>query len=418
MKANYTYSNFIIGLLLLAGFLMSIKSLAQPDYDFRNHSLLSGTDRQIGAVYLFPTVKPGVDAIMTITHISPGITVTEMDGSTGYPEALQPTLLADPFTSGYLEMHFEFVIAGTSTPFIQTEVPVTCIDVDGWADNDGFGNPLQEFDEVDLGGGYVDYQLTGGELAMSQSGTWFNGKNIGGIDYPGRDTTARQVMFTVVNGNISSFTIRVGVDNQSTVSGNRLRSVYFKKFVYPNSILAKSSLLSFHGLQKNNVIELQWKLDKDNNLKSVQIERGNGTYFASIGQENIDPKKGQLKYSFQDDDSFDGNVYYRLKMISVNGSVKYSSILMFHTADTKNDFKIYPSMVQSSATIQLKSEKASTALFQLVDYSGRVVLQKNILVQEGTNNIVVNDLDRIHRGNYFALIKINDKIYNQKIFKP
>ena len=30
------------------------------------------------------------------------------------------------------------------------------------------GNPLYEFDEVDLGGGYVDYQLTGGELAMSQ----------------------------------------------------------------------------------------------------------------------------------------------------------------------------------------------------------------------------------------------------------
>src|SRR5215213_4915840 len=132
MKQKYTYSNLIIGLLLLAGFLSSIKSYAQPDYDFRNHILLSGTDRQAGAIYLFPAVKPGVDVIMTITSISPGITVTEMDGSTGYPEALQPTLIADAFTSGYLEMHFEFVVAGSSTPFIQTEVPVTCIDVDGW----------------------------------------------------------------------------------------------------------------------------------------------------------------------------------------------------------------------------------------------------------------------------------------------
>jgi len=38
----------------------------QPDYDFRNPVLLSGTDRQINAVYLFQNVKPGVDATVTV----------------------------------------------------------------------------------------------------------------------------------------------------------------------------------------------------------------------------------------------------------------------------------------------------------------------------------------------------------------
>src|SRR3989337_361216 len=115
MKPKYTYSNFIIGLLLLAGFLMSIRSYAQPDYDFRNPVLVSGTDRQIGAVYLFSNVKTGVDARLTITNISPGIVVSELDGASGYPEALQPTLNADPYTNGYLEMYIEFLFAGTST---------------------------------------------------------------------------------------------------------------------------------------------------------------------------------------------------------------------------------------------------------------------------------------------------------------
>lgn len=416
MRTKYTYSNFIIGLLLLGGFLTSIKSIAQPDYDFRDPVLLSGTDLQIGAVYLFSNVKIGVDARLTITDISPGITVTELDGASGYPEALQPTLIVDPLTNGYLEMHIEFLFAGTSTLFIQTEVPVTCIDVDGWADHDGLGNPLYEFDEVDLGGGYVDYQLSGGELTVIQDGNWFKGKNIGGIDYPGRDTAAKQVMFTSVNGNISSCTIRVGADNQSTIPGNRLRSVYFQKFIYPNSILSKFSLLTFRGLEKNKLIELHWIIEKENNLKTVVIERGNAIIvFKSIGEVIISDK--QLSYSFQDGESFDGNVYYRLKMVSVNGKVKYSNILMFNSGNVTNDFKMYPGLVQNSATIHLKSEKTSSAIFQLVDYSGRVVLQKNLLIHEGTNNIVVNNLASVYPGSYVALVKMNNKVYTQKIIK-
>ena len=47
------------------------------------------------------------------------------------------------------------------------------------------------------------------------------------------------------------------------------------------------------------------------------------------------------------------------------------------------------------ATIQVKSETTSTALFQLVDYSGRIILQKNVPVQAGTNNVVVNDFGNL-----------------------
>src|SRR5215204_305015 len=418
MKTNSTHSNFIIGLLFMAGFLPSLRGYAQPDYDFRNHILLSGADMQTGAVYLFPSVRPGVDAIMTLTHISSGITVSEMDGSSGYPEALQPTLVVDSFTSGYLEMQFQFVMSGTSPPSIQTEVPVTCIDVDGWADNDGLGNPLYEFDAVDLGGGYVDYQLTGGELTMSQTGTWFNGKNNGGLYYPVRDTTAREVMFTVVNGNISSFAIRVGVDNQSSIAVSRLRSVYFKKFFYPNSILSKSSLLSFQGLEKEEMIDLQWKITQ-HDIKTVVIEKGNGSpVFSAIGEISSNVKSGQIVYHYQDPKSNQGDIYYRLKIISVTGKVMYSSIIVFYSKAVQGDVKIYPSIIQSSAIIQLKSEKLSIAQFQLVDYSGRIVAQKNIVVQAGINNIAINDLANIRSGNYLAIVRVNRKIYHQKIFKP
>ena len=419
MKPNFTYSKLIFRWLLFAAPLFPITTYAQPDYDFRNHVLISGTDLQVGAVYLFPSVKPGVDAIMTLTHISSGITVVEMDGSSGFPEALQPTLEVSPFTNGYLEMHFDLVVAGTSTPSVQTEVPVTCIDVDGWLDNDGLGNPLHEFDEIDLGGGYVDYQLTGGELTMSQSGTWFNGKNNGGLDYPGRDTLARQVMFTVVNGNISSFTIRVGVDNSSTVAMQRLRSIYFKKFSYPNSVLSKSSLVSFRGLEKDQNIELLWTITQQHNIRTVVVEKGNRlARFSAIGEVSPNVSAGQVLYHYQDTKANEGNIYYRLKIISVSGKITYSNIIAFYSKDVANELLIYPSVVQGSATVYLKSERAAIAQIQLVDYSGRVFSQKNVPVHAGTNNIAVNDFTSIRPGNYLVIVRVNNKVYNQKIFKP
>jgi len=414
-----TYFNRIIACILFGTLFLPIKSLAQPDYDFRNPVLVSGTDKQQGAVYLFSNVKTGVDARVTITFISPGITLDEMDGASGYPEALQPTLIVNAFTSGYMEMEIEFLYAGTSTLFPQTEVPVTCIDVDGLANYDGLGNPINEFDEVNLSGGYVNYQLSGSDLFIEQSGNWYKGKNLAGIDYPGRDTTAKQAMYTVVNGNISSCTIRVGVNNQANIPDTRLRSVYFKKFTYPNMILARSTLLAFQGLEKKGLVALQWKIEKDNHLKVVMIEKGS-TYslFSPIAEISmIGGRSQQINYSFQDNESIQGNVFYRLKMISVTGEIKYSNVLMFQSGKLLKEFKIYPSVVNNAATLQITSATSTTGSFQLVDYTGRVVIQKNIMVQEGTNNIIVNNLGGVHPGHYMVLLKVNDKVYNQKIFK-
>ena len=196
--------------------------------------LVSGTDKQIGAVYLFKNVKTGVDATVTIKDITGGVTLNTIDGGSGYTEALQPVLDVAPFSSGYIEFDINFLFAGTNTPMVQPEVPATPIDVDGKNYGDGIVN---EFDVLQLTNGYVDYDMLGGELSMNITGPWVTGINVLGVDYPGVDTTPRQVMFTTVNAAISKFTFRTGATSTSATSRQRLRSLYFKKFKYANLIL-------------------------------------------------------------------------------------------------------------------------------------------------------------------------------------
>ncbi len=417
MIANFTQLSFLKSTItsVVLFFLTFFTAAAQPDYDFRDAKLISGTLNQEGAVYRFENVKPGVDAFVTLTRITNGIMLAEIDAGSGYPEALQPTLDTKSKKKGYVEMTIDFVYAGTNTPYLQKEVPITCIDVDGIADADGHGHGVHEFDEINMGPGcYINYSMTGFELDVKQVGSWVTGKNIRGIDYPGRDTSAAQVMFTVVNANISRAIVRVGVDNStSETDAWRLRSVYFKKFAYANGLLAAPSLRSFVGVSKSNGVTLTASFGSTNSLREVVLESSLGNNaFSTIAVASL----SDLNFSFTDNAA--GVVYYRLKLTGLDGGVSYSSVLRFTGNEiSQNEFKVYPTMITSNITINTPATKVENAVFQLLDVSGRMVYQQSMQLHAGNNAQVVNTPANLNRGNYIAMVKAGDKIYSQQVIK-
>jgi hypothetical protein len=414
MKKNSTPFPLLLAILLFTG----LGLFAQPDYCFNSGTLISGTDKLAGAVYKYTNVRAGVDATVTIDFISPGITVTDMDAGSGYTEAFQPTLEVKPFTNGYLEMKFQLLVAGTNTSYTALEMPVTCIDVDGTSDNDGDGNPLYEFDEINLGpGGTIDFNTFGGELLISQNGVWRKGKNSGGIDYPGRDTVARNVMFTVVNTNVSNFTIRVGVDNQSDAVSTRLRSVYFKRFAYSHFPLPLPKIMEFNGNCADNDIRLNWKMESSSEWEQCVLERSdNSGKYASVAVF-LQTDAATTEYRYNDKSLATGNHYYRLKLVSPTSEIKYSSILAFKTGNemVSNQLLVYPSVITDRYSVKFRAEKNEPgALLQMVDYTGKTVYSRRLNLLPGENNISVNDF-AASRGNYIVVIRTADKMQTQKI---
>jgi hypothetical protein len=220
--------------IFLLMFIADLHVTAQARYEFRNGTRISGTDRRVGALYRFSNVNTGIDALVNITAITGGLTLTRLDGtSSGFNEALQPEISIPARSNGYIEFTITFVTTGTLTPTTQAEVAITPIDVDGEL------NKVYEFDEIFLSSsGYVDYNLMGGALQLNYlSANLVQGINTAGITYNGVDTSAKQVMFSVVNANVSSVILRVGANNVSGQSQDRLRSIYFQRFLYPNSVL-------------------------------------------------------------------------------------------------------------------------------------------------------------------------------------
>jgi len=413
MKTNRTFfKSTLLSICLVT--ILSLIGFSQPDYVFKNPSLISGTNKQIGAIYRFPLVKTGIDAIVSINNITANISIVDFDDSLngGFKEAFQPRIQAQGNTKGYAEFTITFVASGTIIPVVMTEVPATSIDVDG---NKSATDSMFEFDEYITPGTYqLDYDLVNTDLRFIFSTGSVTGRNSRGLEKALIDTMAMEAMFSVVYPNVNSFTVRIGLDNHQNGSTTRQRSVYFKRFFFQNSFLPVSNLLSFSGNRNaNNEVFLNWTMSSLHDYAVADIEKSvNGHSFVSIGKV---PVAGKSTSMFSDNSKTTSGAYYRLKMTDKNGKIGYSTLIYIRSDGNYGKMKVFPSMVNDNTNITFASENAAPAKISLFDQGGSLVMKKDIAVQAGNNTIALTGLSQFSTGQYFVVVSAEGHQYTQKI---
>ncbi|NJN33809.1 MAG: hypothetical protein HC817_05700 [Saprospiraceae bacterium] len=128
----------VTGLLLVFAFLMCFvpqrvsAQVCATALRFQNPTLISGTDKQVGAQYRFDDVFFGVDATVTLTALNDASVNTVDDDSpgTGYLRAFQPNVSITD-SDGYAEWTVTFKRANTTSDFNFACVTVSGIDIDG-----------------------------------------------------------------------------------------------------------------------------------------------------------------------------------------------------------------------------------------------------------------------------------------------
>lgn len=411
MKSNGTLKLIVFTFTLVLILLASKHGIAQPDYDFQNSVLISGVDKQLNATYRFSNVRTGTDAIVRITSFVGGASIYVVDETgTGYEEAFQPRINIPGPGTAYVEFNISFVDAGTNNPQVQSKIPITPLDVDGMSN-------LNEFERIQMINGYYNYDMTGNQITVTQSGGWIEGKNIGNVDYPGVDTSAKVVMFTAVNKGVSSLNVRFGAVNNGTSTELRRRSLYFKEFFYANGLLPLFGLVSFTGVKQQNRTILNWELASNCSFSNIIVERSSdGKNFEPIAELGLEYSGKATRQTYTDYFSSEGNQYYRLKIEQPGSKYNYSNVLLLKgLSSAVKGFKIYPNIISADANINLNATSRQQGLLLISDYSGRIVEQQLLNLQEGNNTLQVSNLDRLPSGNYVAAIRTTEGVYSQKI---
>ena len=387
-----------------------------PIYKFNNSVLQSGTANATGAVYRFANASTGIDALVTVTGMSGGISLRNIDRTAdGYAEALQPEYRVSGNTNGYIDFTITFVTAGTDVAISQAIVAATGLDIDG-SSHDG---NLYEYNRIDMGGGTYEYNSYNSQVVIAQTGTAFTCTNVTGVLFGALvDTSAKEVMFSVTSTNVSSMTFRVGANNQTGSTSTRYASLYFKKFIYQHFPLAISNLMSFEGTAGHNHVKLKWELASAGTYKKIVLEKSNNaTDFSQVVEYPIVSGEGNIKeYDYTDNTITGDIVFYRLKATEGSGKIEYSNILSFRfDSRIKAQLKVYPTFITSLATASLYVTESTGAVVYVTDFSGRVVKQQHVQLSAGSNTVTINGFEHFLKGNYIISIRTNVSVFAQKV---
>lgn len=175
------------------------------------------------------------------------------------------------------------------------------------------------------------------------------------------------------------------------------------------SIPLPVNLLSFDAkIQDNCAVLLTWRTGLEEHFSHFVLERSsNGTDFKSI--QEIPSKGAQNEYSFTDRDPAQTKLYYRLKLVDLDHSFRYSPVLAAGQMNCLGELKVYPTVTSGMLTIEGLQNGMN---IKVLDASGKVVMEK-----QADNTATAINLKSLSSGTYYLVVGREDMSKAVKIIK-
>ena len=203
----------------------------------------------------------------------------------------------------------------------------------------------------------------------------------------------------VLQGNVSSFS-----------------SFYFGAV----NITLPLELVYFKGSLQDNATLLQWETMNESNTSYFGVERSiDGRNFDGIGTVAANGASGgPNKYSYTDNDVINlasSVIYYRLRMVDVDGQYKYSNVVTIYLADVTM-MRLSPNPTSGETRMMINAAADGMVHWKLTDNNGKVVMQNSVRLRKGNNNVTIN-VSKLSRGMYFLNVSGTGIDQNVKLQK-
>ena len=169
------------------------------------------------------------------------------------------------------------------------------------------------------------------------------------------------------------------------------------------------TITDFTAQKNNESVFLKWYATFETNFKKYEIERStDGIGFYKIGEV---AGRNLANYSFTDNSLPNTNiVYYRLKMIDIDGKFSNSKTIALRIADNFTNALVYPNPTKEKLLVKLQQALTESSSVIISDISGRIVMQQQVI--SGQKNIDLN-VRQLPAGRYFIKISNHNELINQ-----
>ena len=228
---------------------------------------------------------------------------------------------------------------------------------------------------------------------------------VGNFDVVTQSTTvnfpATGVWYDYLNNNVT-------VNITTAGTSMTLAPGEYHVFLNQNAVAALPlKLISFKGSKTANANNLAWITTNEKNVKHFEIERSiDGNSFVKINTVNASNNASaqQNTYSLKDMEvaiiNSNTTVYYRLKIVDVDGSVMYSSIVALQPGKN-GGISIYPNPAKSgNVNINLGQNLRGNVQVKVIDVNGRTVTTALYNVSVTGNGLLPVNVSTLGNGVY------------------
>ncbi|MDQ2720870.1 MAG: T9SS type A sorting domain-containing protein [Bacteroidota bacterium] len=178
------------------------------------------------------------------------------------------------------------------------------------------------------------------------------------------------------------------------------------------------TLLNFKAALQPQDVKLDWTTVTEINSSHFVIQRSpDAVHFSDIATVNAAGNSSiERSYTYNDNQYLEAGsdvIYYRLQMLDIDGSYKYSGVLSVKLKAGVASLRIYPNPVHNQLSILFSSATANTNELRITDVNGKQVYHQAYGAGSASNLQNIN-VSGFAKGSYFIQL-ITDK--ESKIIK-
>ena len=190
----------------------------------------------------------------------------------------------------------------------------------------------------------------------------------------------------------------------------------FRGDLYVQSTLP-ATLLDFNGTGLSGYNKLQWKVAQEQNLSRYELERStDGSAFSRVATITAQNRTAETTYSHNDNTSL-FETYYRLKLIDLDGSFTYSSVVFIRKMAAKNEFSVLGNPFQNEIVLKYKIPTDKKVYVQLFNMSGSLIRKEEYLATAGTGVYTLSGFQQLNTGTYLLKVESGGDIQTIKLVR-
>lgn len=164
---------------------------------------------------------------------------------------------------------------------------------------------------------------------------------------------------------------------------------------FPAPVAFPVELLYFDGWNEGKVNVLKWETETEINNDHFILEKSQDgrtfEFLTKIAGQGTTTKA--TIYQFEDKNIQNGTVYYRLKQVDLDGTFTYSPIVSIQNNDGQTTAAFFPNPCKNQFFCTLNAGVSETILIEVVDQTGKIIFQKETIVEAGFQKIEMNFTD-------------------------